>query len=55
MFIKGFLQNLHNMKKQMKPDEYYKLLLKIIMICNVEYNDRPEEIEYTEEDIAENE
>jgi len=49
MFIKSLVQNLHHIKNQMKPDEYYKLLEKVLMVVNAEYYDKPEEIEHAEE------
>ena len=45
VFIKNMMMNVRNVKKQMKPVEYYRLLEKILMIINAELNDRPAEIE----------
>lgn len=49
VFLKNMMMNVHAVKKQMKPNNYYKLLQKILMIINAELNNRPAEIEHKKE------
>jgi len=49
VFLKNMMINVHAVKKQMKPDDYYKLLRKILMIINAELESRPAEIEHKKE------
>jgi len=47
--IKKIILHIHELKKQLKPDDYYKLLQRISMVCNAEYNEQPKLIEYKAE------
>jgi len=49
LFVKNLMQNLHEIKKQVTYDDYYRLLDKIIMVCNVELQEKDILIEHKEE------
>jgi hypothetical protein len=49
MFVKNLMQNLHGVKEQVTYDEYYRLLEKIMMVCNVELQEKDILIEHNEE------
>ena len=37
---------INQLKQQVKPDDYYKFVDSIKMICNAEYQNRPKMIEH---------
>jgi hypothetical protein len=49
LFIKNLMQNLHGVKEQVTYDEYYRLLEKIMMVCNIELQEKDILIEHKEE------
>ena len=49
MFVKNLMQNLHGVKEQVTYDEYYRLLEKIMMVCNVELQEKDILIEHNED------
>ncbi len=49
MFVKNLMQNLHGVKEQITYDEYYRLLEKIMMVCNIELQEKDILIEHKEE------
>ncbi len=46
IFLKQLIKWLRALKKNVKPDTYYKLLEAIRMFCSVEINERQKMIEY---------
>jgi hypothetical protein len=49
LFIKNLMQNLHGVKEQVTYDEYYRLLEKIMMVCNIELQEKDILIEHNED------
>ena len=49
LFVKNLMQNLHEIKKQVTYDDYYRLLDKIIMVCNIQVQEKDILIEHKEE------
>lgn len=49
MFVKNLMQNLHGVKEQITYDEYYRLLEKIMMVCNIELQEKDILIEHNED------
>jgi len=49
LFVKNLMQNLHEVKKQVTYDDYYRLLDKIIMVCNIQIQEKDILIEHKEE------
>lgn len=43
------MQNLHGVKEQVTYDEYYRLLEKIMMVCNIELQEKDILIEHNED------
>lgn len=42
--LKPIAQFLKENKKQLPPEKFYQLVKEIMMLCNVELNDRPPEL-----------
>lgn len=49
LYVKNITRPLLELKKQLKPDTYYKIIESIRLICSVELSKRPKEIEYKKE------
>lgn len=50
LYVKNITKPLLELKKQMKPDTYYKIIEAVRLICSVELGKRLKEIEYKKED-----
>lgn len=52
LYVKNITRPLLELKKQIKPDAYYKIIEAIRLICSIELSERPKEIEYRKDDVC---
>lgn len=46
LYIKNITKSIFRLKKQLKPDAYYKIIEGVRLICAAELDKRPKEIEF---------